>query len=93
MGIKAVQVTGGLVCKEHLRVIDQSPGDGHSLLLASGQLSGVGLVLGRQPDQPEHLRHCFPDYPGRHPDYPLGKCNILKHSAVLQESEILKDHA
>ena len=35
-----VQVAGRLVGQDHVRVVDQRPGDGHALLLAAGKLEG-----------------------------------------------------
>ena len=41
-----VQGGGGLVEQQYLRVHGQSPGDGHTLLLAAGDLPGLGVDIG-----------------------------------------------
>ena len=40
-----VQGRGGLVAEEQLRVRGQGPGDGDALLLAAGELGGIGVCL------------------------------------------------
>ena len=42
-----VQRGGGLVEQQHLRVHGQRPGNGHPLLLAAGDLPGLGVDVGR----------------------------------------------
>ena len=41
-----VQRGGGLVEQQHLRVHGQGAGDGHPLLLAAGDLPGLGIDVG-----------------------------------------------
>ena len=43
-----VEVAGGLVGQDQLRVVDQRAGDGHALLLAAGQLVGQWCAYGRR---------------------------------------------
>src|SRR5690606_37820966 len=56
-----VQVPGRLVGQQHQRPVDERAGDGHPLLLATGQLVGHAVRLAFQPDELEHLRHHLAD--------------------------------
>ena len=44
-----VQSGGRLVKEDHLRILHQGAGDGHTLLLAAGVLGGIGVLLVLQP--------------------------------------------
>ena len=44
VGRAGVQVAGGLVGQEHIRLVDQRPGDRDTLLLTAGEL--IGAVVG-----------------------------------------------
>ena len=50
-----VKVAGGLVGKEDGGIIDQSPGDGHPLLLAAGELRGFVIQAPLQTDPVEQI--------------------------------------
>ncbi len=51
-----IQVAGGLVGKEHRRVVDQRSGDGDPLLLTAGELRGLVVQPVGQPHPAKHLR-------------------------------------
>ena len=50
-----------LVQKQHLRLVDQGPGDGHTLLLSAGQQSGVFIFIALQTDEFQHLHNFLID--------------------------------
>ncbi|MBV6428065.1 MAG: hypothetical protein KIPDCIKN_02590 [Haliscomenobacter sp.] len=50
LGRDGVQISGGLVCKHHGRLVDQSPGYRNTLLLAAGKLPGFVVDAASQPE-------------------------------------------
>ncbi|MNF49393.1 hypothetical protein D3C84_306640 [compost metagenome] len=89
-----VQRRGHFVEQHHFRPHRQGPGDGHSLLLASGQLRGIVVQLVAQADhvqqldaalaglglaQAEHLDRCLHD--------------VLQGAHVREQVEALEHHA
>src|SRR5689334_20252214 len=56
-----VEVSGRLVGDEQQRAVDERPSDGHTLLLAAGELTGQPLLLAAETDQVEHLGHGLAD--------------------------------
>ena len=55
LGGHGVEGAGGLVAQKHFRVAGQGAGDGHALLLAAGELSGIGVRLVLKADDLEKL--------------------------------------
>src|SRR5919204_5655791 len=52
---RRVEVPGRFVGEEDARVVYQRPGDGHSLLLATGQFIGVFVLFALQADDAQHF--------------------------------------
>ena len=50
-----------LVQKQHLRLVDQRPGNGHTLLLSAGQQSGVFILITLQADKLQHFHDLLID--------------------------------
>ena len=88
-----VEVAGGLVGQQDGGIVHQRPRDRDPLLLAAGELAGIGPALGREA----HL--------GQHPHHPRGdgvapgaghlerEGDVLFGGAVLQQPEILEHDA
>src|SRR5512140_4135 len=55
VGVLLVQVARRLIGKEDLRFLDDSPGDGHTLLLAAGEVRGPMTYPVGQPELLEGL--------------------------------------
>ncbi len=92
LGGHGVQRAGGLVAQEHFRVAGQRPGDGHPLLLAAGQLGGVGVGLFFQTDDLKQLHHplvCL--LLGRARDLQR-VAHVPGHVLLHQQVELLEDH-
>ena len=52
-----IQSAGGLVAQQHGGFSRQSPGNGGTLLLAAGQLAGVGVLLFGEPHHFQRAAH------------------------------------
>ena len=50
-----------LVQKQHLRLVDQRPGKGHTLLLSAGQQGGVFILIALQADKLQHFHDLLID--------------------------------
>ena len=88
-----VQCGGGLVGEEDLRVVGQGAGDGHALLLAAGQLAGIGVHLVPQVHQIQKLQHPVLDLLLFQPGVPEGISHVFKNRVSVQQVEVLEDHA
>ena len=66
-----------LVEQQHLRAVDQRPGQGHALLLAAGELAGAALAEAAELDQLEHLVDLLLD--------------VLDAAAAQPEGDVLED--
>ena len=89
-----VQGGGGLVKEHHLRLHHESPDDGHPLLLAAGELAGVGVrpVGKAHPGQKLHgLLLCL--RLGAVQQLHGGQGHVLQDGHVGEEVEVLEDHA
>ena len=87
-----VQRTGGLVAQQHLGVGGQGAGNGNALLLAAGQLGGVGVCL---VGQAHHLQQLFGALFGVglfHTGQLHGKTDVLQAAALHEQVELLEDH-
>ena len=91
-GAGGVQVAGGLVGHDGAGIVHQGPGDGHSLLLAAGQLIREPAALAVQPHQAQHIGDAAFDLPGGGPHRPHGQAQIVVHGFVADQAEILEDH-
>ena len=57
-----IKGTKGLVQKQNLGLVDQSTGDGHSLLLAAGKTCDLSVLEALQTDDLQHLRYSAVDF-------------------------------
>lgn len=89
----AVQCAGRLVGQNDRRVPHQRPSDGNTLLLAAGELSGIGLFFIRQTHFAEQLTgfflRLFFIYPSDH----LRLRNVFQHREMREQVKILKNKA
>ena len=85
---------GGFVKKHDLGVHGQRPDDGDTLLLAAGELVGIGVRLFFQTDPAQQLgglvvRFCLRHQTGAHG----GEGDVLADGHVGEEVEVLEHHA
>ena len=88
-----VQGGGGLVKEEDLRVHGQGPGDGHPLLLAAGELPGLGVDVGGHAHLGQVLHGQLLGLGGallEHLDLAHGA--VVQHRHIVKEVEGLEDH-
>ena len=92
LGGGGVQGGGGLVTEEHLGVRGESPCDGHPLLLAAGELGGIGAL-------PVLQAHDLQEFPGPGDGFLPGRAgelqreaDVVQGAALHQQVEALKDH-
>nr|EIF88755.1 putative hydrolase [Streptomyces tsukubensis NRRL18488] len=88
-----VEGTGGLVRQEHLGVAGQGAGDADALLLAAGQLAGVGPRLVGETDQVEEFEGLAAPLAAREPEDLQRKFDVALDGAGRQQVEVLEDHA
>ena len=88
-----VEVAGGLVGQEDLRVVDDGPGDGHPLLFAVGQPRREVPHLGVEVDQAERVEDPPPDLLARLAQDLQGQGHVVENGPVEEEAEILEDDA
>ena len=88
-----VDVPGRLVGEQDQRPVDEGAGDGHALLLATGELVREAAVLLAEPDELEHLRDLLGDDAARAPDHLQGERHVLERRLVREEAEVLEDAA
>src|ERR1700744_4294805 len=88
-----VDVSGRLVGQQDHRPVDEGPGHGDPLLLATGQLVGHPVVLALQADQVDDLGHDLADEPPRLADDLQREGHVLVDVLVRQEPEVLEHTA
>ena len=93
LGGHGIQRAGGLVAEQHLRIGGQGAGDGHALLLAAGELRGIGVRLVRQAHDLQQLLHAPVGLLPRHMGQLQRIAHVLRHGGLHQQVELLKDHA
>ena len=76
-GIVGVQISRRLVRQKHRRIVNQSPGNGHSLLLSSRQLIRIGFILGGQSHLPQHGGDVLLDLSDRQAQNALGEGHVF----------------
>ena len=89
-----IESRGGLIEKKDLGPHGKGPGDGDALLLAAGQLIGVGICLIRQTDPGQEcdcLSPAFFDGALLNPEGTLQE--VLQNRTVRKKIEALKYHA
>ena len=87
-----VQRGGRLVGQQHRRLGGQRAGDPDALLLAAGELRGVGAGAVREPDEVEQLERApAPLGPARARDLQRQR-DVLERGPRAQQVELLEDH-
>jgi hypothetical protein len=86
-----IQGAEGLVQQQHLRVLDQRPGEGHPLLLSSGELPGPGALATRQLHQCQHLGSALPDFLLRQPLLDQTEGDVGRHIEVGKQRVALEN--
>ncbi len=51
VGAARIEITGGLIGKDDFRFVDECAGDGHALLLATGELGGLVIEASRDAEE------------------------------------------
>ena len=86
-----VQCTQRLVQQQDLRLIDQTAGNGNTLLLAAGHLADAAALKALQADHLQHIAHLAADGLFVHLLQAQAKGHILKHVQV-REQRVLLEH-
>ena len=73
-------------------VVGSRAGDGHPLLLAAGELGGVGVRLFAEPHQLQQLQGPLSGLGGRDAADLHGKADVLQNGPLHQQVEALEDH-
>ncbi len=84
---------GGLVGEHDQRTVDERAGDGHALLLATGELRREAAGLLGQADEIEHLGDLRAHHVAGPPDDLHGERDVLVDGLVGQQLEVLEDTA
>ena len=88
-----VEVAGRLVRQQQRRVVDERPRKRDALLLAAGELVGIGVELGREADEAQDLGHLAPDLRARLADHLKAVGDVVVDGAVRQQLVVLEDDA
>ena len=86
-----VQRAERLVEQQHLRLVDDGPGQRDPLALAAGQL---GRLAAAEPGQPDHLQRpdgLLPPLRLGHPAHPQPVLDVLRHRHVREQRVVLED--
>ena len=88
-----LQIQGGqrLIQKEYLRLVYQSPGNGHTLLLPAGEQCSIFVLVSFQTDQFEHLHNLLVNDILAHLLDLQAKCDIFIDAQVRKQRILLKD--
>ena len=90
--IAAVQISGGLVGDNNLRILDDGPGDGYSLALSAGQRARIFVSLRIDPYGFQAVMHPFPDdLSVPDPHHPQSHGDVVENCLVIHQIEILED--
>ena len=89
-GRAAVKGAGSLVAKHDFRLIHQGARNGHALLLATGKFTGIALRFVGNAHAFQQLKRTFlvllaTNLQGEH--------DVFQHGALLEQAEMLEDHA
>ena len=87
-----VKGAGGLVTQQHLGIGGQCAGDSHTLLLAAGQLGGIGVRLVGQTHQLQKLTGALLRVGPLHPGDLHGEADVPQAGALHEQVEALEDH-
>ena len=88
-----VEVAGGLVGQQDLRMVHVGAGDGHALLLAAGQLVRVVAFLAGQTDRLQHLRHQGANRGAAGADHLQREGHVLPDRLVVEQLVVLEHEA
>ncbi|SCF62815.1 hypothetical protein GA0115280_10416 [Streptomyces sp. Cmuel-A718b] len=88
-----VERGGRLVGEQHLGVAREGAGYAHALLLAAGELSGVGLRLVGQADQVQQLLGLAGAGLAGDAEDLQRQFDVVQDGAGVQQVEVLEDHA
>ena len=86
-----IDVGEGLIQQHQPRLAHQCPGDGHPLLLTTGELVRIAIPQPLQIDQRQRLVHLL--LASTAIEFGQAKADIVGHRQVGKEGVILKDHA
>ena len=86
-----VQGTQRLVQQQHLGPVHQRTGNGHTLLLAAGELMDPPVLKALQAHHAQHLCHPLLDLVGRHLGDPQAKGDVFKDIQMGKQGILLKD--
>ena len=85
-----VQGAQGFVQQEHLRLVDQRPGDGHPLLLSAGEGVHVALAIAPQVHQLQHGFYPAADLCLGHLFQLQAKGDVVKYVQVGEQGVFLE---
>ncbi|KAG1246583.1 hypothetical protein G6F65_020607 [Rhizopus arrhizus] len=89
-----VERRGGFVAQQHGGLAGQGTRDRHALLLPARQLRRVAGGLVGQADDIQAVPHARGDlFTGAPAMHPQREGDVFKHGLVLQQVELLEDHA
>ena len=86
-----VEVAGGLVRDYHTRAVHQRSGNGHTLLLAAGELLGIALFATLEADQLEHVGYALLYVLVGRADNAHCKGDVVVDRHLVDEAEVLED--
>ncbi len=93
IAVRGVEIAGGFVREDDLRIGDERPRHGHALLLAAGELLGHVLRAMREA----HFLERHGDAPlalgGGHPPVDERHLHVLRDVQVVDEVEVLEHEA
>ena len=92
LGCLGVQGGSGLVAEKDFRLGGQGPGDGHPLLLAAGELGGVGFQLVVQAHQLQELHAPLFGFGALDAGQLQGEADVFQAVPLHQQVEALEDH-
>ena len=92
MGGVGVKGAGSLVAQQHLGLGGQGAGNGDALLLAAGELGGVGVCLVRQTHQLQKLSGALLGVGLLHARQLHGEAHVAQAGALHQQVKVLEDH-
>ena len=88
-----VKVAGGLVGQQDLRVVHIRTGDGHALLLATGQLMRIVLLFAGKTHGVQHLGHQRLNGGTAGTDHLERERHVLPHGFVVEQLVVLEHEA
>ena len=88
-----VQCAEGLIEQQHRRFVGERPGDGHALLLSTGQLARIAVIVAFERHQLQQLL-AAPAALGRaHAPHAQRKLNVVRDRHVAEQGVVLEHQA